>query len=1437
MKKHITALLAASLTLSAAYSATLNGWLLYSETATDVGYCRLDSSDSKSTLEIVKPWTGSLTPVAGAFAGDKYYMQMMDESAGIMKIGTYSPSAGEFSEMKEYTGLNAFRDMASDGTALYAVDYQAGEDRSWLYTINCVSGSYTTTPLQYNYFCLAYNTATDKLLGVEYNGMLMQIDPSNGEEEELGYLDYYPVEEPQSAYYDPGSKVFYWASYSERGAYFLSIDPADGSLLDEQDLGVNNEVKLIGLGKQGEASPAGLPAGVSHLSATPASDGSLTVAISWTNPDKTAEGTTLESLSAVKISRDGEAVAALAATGIGQPQTYNDTVPSAGKHSYSVVAVNSSGESKPVAAMPCWVGAGVPKAVAGLRASVAGNAVTLNWESVDEGENGGYIDPQSVTYEVCRNPGNTLITEGTAETSLTDNVAGMNVYTYTVTSICNGLRGVPTSSMPVKAGSVIEPPYLCDFSSDEMFRTWSQIDGNLDGLGWEAYPSVKYAYYTANFDEQIDADDYLVSAPIRLKAGRSYRISYDIMSESDYPEKLEILFGTQPTAEGLDRNIATYEYCNATWLSKSEFLPEITSDGNYHLAFHAASDWDAYNIYVSNVNIEEVLEGSIHGSVKDSANQPVEDASVSIGLLSAKTDAEGVYSIQGVPSGTYTVTIGKFGYEDCVQEGVTVNLGDSKEVSAILTPRAVHTLTGMITNHAGTAVADAKITVTGYETRTAATGPDGIFSFAGLYAGEYSLLAHYYALEDAVNAVMLNADTDMGSIMLEDKALAPERPEAVVTDGSVTVTWGKPVDIAVYRHDNGEEGGQIGRGDATAKSVFGTIFREPATLTSMTWFTNQQYDTHPTVNVFVFDLDEEGRPGNNVLFSQENVPNTDGEWTTFEFPEPVSAPNGCLLGLSYEGNLCLGLDKQDGSEKYPFAAETCCFTMDYTAGSWEYIEKHDITRSLMVRGIGYPLGEADMPEMTTKREYYVIRYSQKDDEDWFGPVDALSYVDDEWSGLPMGKYRYGVSSVFESGIESEPSMTAWVEKDMKTDVTFELKTNTPANEAAGSKVSLTPVANKNADPLTVIADENATARFSGVPKGKYNVSISKTGYNDFSAMVDLSEHNEYLIADYCLEEYAVDPFNLKAAENGDGSFTFTWNYTDFITDDFESHADFAINSPGMAGWQYVDNDNSRTEPIEGLAFPGNGDEMAFIVFNPDALGVVDPAAKAHSGEKYLGSLPAKSYQNDDYIISRPLCHDSEFTFSFWAKSYDDAYGLESFRAGYSLGDAAPESFIWLTEEAVEVPTEWTKYSYAVPADAKHVAVNCVSEYQFLFMLDDIAVGILAPDDINVENIRPDVTYTVYIDGVEHSACSQPEVVIKQLSEGMHNLGVKAHFKSCDSNLVQISVNCMSGMGMTTVEADGAKEYYTLTGIRIKKPSAGAICIERCGATARKVIVK
>ncbi len=176
-----------------------------------------------------------------------------------------------------------------------------------------------------------------------------------------------------------------------------------------------------------------------------------------------------------------------------------------------------------------------------------------------------------------------------------------------------------------------------------------------------------------------------------------------------------------------------------------------------------------------------------------------------------------------------------------------------------------------------------------------------------------------------------------------------------------------------------------------------------------------------------------------------------------------------------------------------------------------------------------------------------------------------------------------------------------------------------------------------------------------------------------------------------------------------------------IVDDIEGHEFGAVNSPGTVGWTYIDGDAAPTATYDLLSYPNEGSPMAFVVLDDYLLAGNHYNVTAHSGHKFFGSPYHSDRANDDWIVSPELDFSEPFTFSFFARSFADRFPDEKFVACYSLTTAAAGSFIPLHCETITTTAVWTEYSFTVPAEAKYVAVHCVSHDQYMFCLDDLTI--------------------------------------------------------------------------------------------------------------------
>jgi len=185
---------------------------------------------------------------------------------------------------------------------------------------------------------------------------------------------------------------------------------------------------------------------------------------------------------------------------------------------------------------------------------------------------------------------------------------------------------------------------------------------------------------------------------------------------------------------------------------------------------------------------------------------------------------------------------------------------------------------------------------------------------------------------------------------------------------------------------------------------------------------------------------------------------------------------------------------------------------------------------------------------------------------------------------------------------------------------------------------------------------------------------------------------------------------------------------DMYSIDFEAEVAFTFD---FMPWTAVDMDGLNTYGMSGVDWPNSGDPQAFLVFNPDLTDpplTDDEEIQPHTGEQFgacLAAVPGDGSGNDDWFISDMVSVYDGASFTFWARSYVDDYGLERFNVAVSTTTPDPAEFTVISgSEYIEAPIEWTEYSYDLSAYAGqdiYVAIQCVSFDAYIFMIDDLVI--------------------------------------------------------------------------------------------------------------------
>lgn len=1400
------------------------GWLRFdTRNQEHYGICKF-TAENPGNISVLYPHDPEEVACAGAFANNRYYVYLYhpreDGSAAPLSFNYVDLSTGTFRQIADYKKMSSlYSDMTYDYSTrtMFALGKRNG--LSTLLRVDLDTGESTPVGnMERLYITLACSYEGEMYAIDGEEGILWKIDKSDGTATEIGSTYEIPALYLQSMEFDHETNTLYWAANDTRDNGFLSkinLETGESTRIDV----LGNDAQVVGLYIPFVKTDPDAPGAVSGVAVTAGAGGVLSAVLSWKNPSVTSSGGILRSLTGIRIYRNEEPVCELAAPAIGENATWTDTGMESGVSTYRIVAVNEKGESASVSAS-LFVGRDVPAAPRQPLLTIAGKSeARIAWEAPETGLNGGWFDRASLTYTITRLPDRVTVAESLTGTEFTDrSITSLNNYSYEIRSASRDGAGGQAVTGAALAGPSITVPYRCDFATEEMFALWNVIDANGDNYTWKRETTLNAAYYYYNEDGTTPSDDWLISSPIRLEKDKRYRLSMKVQSyDEEYPEKLGVYLGTGKSVAGQTTLLGEFVVAGSTFSQQKMLLPEELETGDYHLSFHCHSDPGMFILYLTDLFLEEVSEGSLSGVVTDGSG-PVENATVSLVELGreTKTDANGQYRFEEVKTGTYTLHFSKLGYRSFETAGVEITFGEFTSADASLEALPVYSVGGKVLNMDRKPVGAAKIVLEGYNRYVAQTDANGSYLIPEVWQADgYRLIIERYGLRnDTLTLDVKDKNLTVREVILKDKPLPPYLPEAVADGGRVTVGWREPVDNRVFRHDNGTHAGRLGTTSSTVRSVYGSVFRTAARLTGMTWFTENYLTSHPTVNVFVFDLDVNGEPTSKLLYSESNVPNKDMEWTTFEFSSPVDAPNGYMLALSFEGHVGLGLDDGQGPE-YPFTPHTNCYAEDYTTGKFTYTEEHDIRRSLMIRGIGILRGEDELPSMTTGKKYSVWRLTddrKEKPEEWElltpDAVSGLTYTDTKWENQKQGLYRYAVKTEYNNGkISSKGVYTRVLVKDMLTRITVKVNTNTPVNESKGAKVTITHSDNHPEHVYTGVVDGKGEVTLENVWKGVYTAKITHKGFEDLEAgRLDFTTEPAYLTPEMVLKEYVVDPFNLEVVKTGkEAERRFSWNVVDFIFDDFDSHADFEVNSPGTAGWSYLDEDGKKTYGMDGVKFPNSGQPMAFIIFNPEqtdpGLSKLDPHIRPHSGSKFLATFPANPGPNNDFIISPELSFTKDFTFKFYAKSYSDEYGFEQMNVGYSLKGKSPADFIWLNSDSpVDLPMgEWKEYSYKVPAAAKRVAINCVSDNVFIFMVDDVFIGTELPEGLELDRMKQDLSFEVYLDGKKLATTQSPGYLLNELPEGKHTAGVKAVFSSRTTAMAEMEFEVEEGSSIPANE--------------------------------------
>ncbi len=573
---------------------------------------------------------------AGAYADGKYiFYRYKDDSANQelipIALSTVDLATGKVTDIADWSDQSfILNDMTYDystgtlyalGRSVYIDDFLTALsfEYSALYTINTTTGVATEVKQFIDWSTGTYGNRTfltlaadldGNLYSIDANGYLIKFDKENDYEEiQVGDTGLRPHTYLQCMEFDHNSETLYWAAdYKTKLADFSVVDTQTGKATVIGGLGVDS--RLAGLYIPFDVPASGAPDAITNVSAVSDQSGANSITLSWTNPSQTYGKVKLTSISKVVVSRGDEVVAELTGATPGATMSYVDKVDKAGAYTYSIAAYNLLGKGL-AHAVTKWVGHDVPAAVSDLSISRNDNgSATINWTEPTEGAHGGWIDKSSLRYQIMRLPDGVQVASAATGNSFTDGtISTIGKYYYNILPYTADGEGEALNTDEISIGNAItEYPWNCLFEDKGVFNTWTVVDNNGGSTwSWKQRGLSDYdAFAMYGYNTSVPGDDYLISPDLYLKKGGTYTVKFNYRgANANYVEKFEVTFGQGKTAEAQSQVLKSYTVNTGDGATDKITLPAITADGVYNIAFHAISDVAQYNLYITDVTVDQ----------------------------------------------------------------------------------------------------------------------------------------------------------------------------------------------------------------------------------------------------------------------------------------------------------------------------------------------------------------------------------------------------------------------------------------------------------------------------------------------------------------------------------------------------------------------------------------------------------------------------------------------------------------------------------------------------------------------------------------------------------------------------------------------------------------------------------------------------------------
>lgn len=1229
----------------------------------------------------------------------------------------------------------------------------------------------TIAELDQDFICIAAD-AEGQLFGISSDGGFWSIDKTSGRPDLIDYTGVRPSTFRQSATFDPNTGRLYWAAFREdysSGLYEINPDNGVTTLIAEIPDSMEISCLHIPLAKAADDAPAA----VGDLSVS-FSGGMLSGTATFTAPAETYAGDPLTGILSYLVTANGDTISQGSADA-GEKVSTEISLAESGRTEFAVYTKNTTGRSPESNKVSLWIGYDIPETPTNVVLAVnqSDRKAMLTWDAPTAGVNEGYFDASSLTYNVVRYPGAVAVATNLATTQFSEVLPDTELasYYYTVAANNGNMTGSAVESNREIVGRAFDVPFKDDFSTDDTYDLYTVIDANGDGTTWNS--SMNAFSYFYSWTE--NADDWLITPPVKLQQGKVYKFAFDIRSgSSSGTEKFAAAFGTGTDPLSYAELISPQEIKSSDYTNVSQTF-QADTDGEYRFAVHALSDANQYGLYVTNFCVTEESNSAAPDSVSNILITPAP-----LGELKAtiRFNAPAVDRNKDKLSELTKVEIYRNKTElvtafDSPAIGELIEYEDTKPENGM----NYYTFVGYNASGKGTEVTDSawigqdvplqprNVTLTdnGSGIALAWEIPDNEGIHGGYVDGQLLTYSIYdrdgLQLASDIDAtewtldMNLESATDVIYFNVAAKNIAGESDPSM----STYLVTGKPADLPY--HESFPNGG-------TTETFWWTI-------------ANNQY------NGFSFSPE--------MQYSYDHDSGS-AYWYGISAGDFAELNSG-RISLEGTGNPALFFNFLATPGKN-LKMTVLATTGD---GTCETLLAYDFLS--LTGDTGWHNASVFFSERLKQAPYFVLTFRlESPADDNMVPV----YIDNiVMRDVP--DYDLAVTA-----IQSPTSVMAG--KNINAAITI---ANLGASDAAGFTVDLWAddgiVASTDIRALSFNCDTTVTLPYTPPVSAGSTANIRATV--SFAAD-EIEENNTSETVNIAITKPDYPTVTDLTAERSTDGVVLNWSAPpegeNAITENFDTFDPWMTG--GFGEWTAFDGDRMETNAYTSMWFPNIGEEFAYIVFNKK-YAVMDVSQESVfspvSGDQCLAAFAtvhdySKDIPTDDWIISPELSGEAQ-TISFYIKSFTDYQ--EDYYVYYATErpDTADMRRHLISFEKWEAGSTWTKKEYDVPAGAKYFGIRYTSNLS----------GILI-DDFSYVGKRLEIAgYNIYRDGqwLANVGPDTLQFTDTTVDDGDHTYVVTTLYTEGES-IASNPANTGSGIG-SIISDDHPADIYTVSGILIR----------------------